>query len=106
MSASATALWRPGLLALALGACRPAVAPAPPTVSLRMQGTPPEATVVIDDEAVGTLELVTARGVALPVGLHYVTVRAEGYFPWDRRIEAKLGAGPVRLEVALTRVPD
>src|SRR5580700_3016175 len=77
-----------------------------PTVSLRMAGGPPEATVIIDEEAVGTLDLVVAHGVALPPGLHHVTVRARGSFPWDREVEAKPGSPPIRLEVALTPVPD
>jgi hypothetical protein len=80
--------------------------PSLPTVSLRMAGGPPEATVIIDEEAVGTLDLVVAHGVALPPGLHHVTVRARGYFPWDREVEAKPGSPPIRLEVALTPVPD
>jgi hypothetical protein len=77
-----------------------------PTVSLRMAGQPGDALVVIDEEAVGTLDLVSMRGVALPPGVHHVTVRASGYFPWDKEVEAKLGSGPIRLDVALTPVPD
>ncbi len=80
--------------------------PATPTVSLRMRGQPADAVVVIDDQALGTLELVMAHGVALPPGVHHVTVKADGFFPWDREVEAKLGQGPVQLEVALTPVPD
>ncbi len=76
------------------------------TVSLRMQGTPPEASVVIDEELVGQLDFVQAHGVALPPGLHHVTVKAGGYFPMDREVEAKPGSPPIRLEVALTAVPD
>jgi len=79
---------------------------AAPTVSLRMHGTPADAVVIIDDQAMGTLELVTAHGVALPPGVHHVTVKAEGYLPWDREVDAKEGAGMVKLEVALTPVPD
>jgi hypothetical protein len=85
---------------------RPAENAHRPTVSLRMQGSPPDAAVVIDEEAVGQLDFVQAHGVALPVGVHHVTVKANGYFPWDREVEAKEGAGPIRLQVALTRVPD
>lgn len=94
--------------AVALGGsgCAPAEAPARPTVSLRMHGTPGDATVVIDDQAMGTLDLVTAHGVALPPGVHHITVKADGYFPWDREVDAKLGSGIVRLEVALMPVPD
>jgi hypothetical protein len=75
-----------------------------PTVSLRMQGAPPEASVTIDDEYVGPLSVVMARGVALPVGSHRISVEAEGYFPWDKIVEAK--SGLVRLDVRLTPLPD
>jgi hypothetical protein len=80
--------------------------PKPPTVSLRMAGQPPDAAVIIDDEEVGTLDLVAAHGVALPPGVHHVTVVAHGYFPWDREVEAKLGSAPIELSVTLTPVPD
>jgi hypothetical protein len=71
-----------------------------------MHGTPADAVVIIDEEAVGTLELVQARGVALPVGVHHVTVKAQGYFPWDHELKADEGQAPIRLDVALTPVPD
>jgi hypothetical protein len=71
-----------------------------------MHGTPADAVVIIDDQALGTLELVTAHGVALPPGLHHLTVKAEGYLPWDHEVDAKEGSGMIKLEVALTPVPD
>jgi hypothetical protein len=91
---------------LAVAACRPPLVAQKPKVSLRMHGTPADAVVIIDDEAVGTLELVQARGVALPVGVHHVTVKAQGYFPWDHEVKADEGQPPIRLDVALTPVPD
>jgi hypothetical protein len=91
-------------LAAALAvACAPR---APRTVSMRMVGSPPNATVTIDDQFVGTLDVVARRGVALPPGSHRVSVEAAGYLPWDRIVEATEGSGPVRLDVQLTRVPD
>jgi hypothetical protein len=86
--------------------CEPARQASPSTVSLRMHGAPLDATVIIDDEPVGSLEFVAARGVALPPGLHHVTVEAHGYLPWDREVDAKPGSPLIALEVALTRVPD
>jgi hypothetical protein len=71
-----------------------------------MQGTPPDAVVIIDEEAVGSLDFIAAHGVALPPGVHQVTVKARGYFPWDREVQATLGGPPLRLEVALVPVPD
>lgn len=89
-------------LLLALAACGPARDAR--TVSLRMAGAPMNATVTIDDIFVGSLAVVNARGVALPVGTHRVSVEAPGYFPWDRVVEAK--DQPVRLDVRLVAVPD
>ena len=77
-----------------------------PTVSLRMTGTPPDARVTVDDQLVGTLDVVAARGVALPPGTHRISVEHAGYFPYDVVVEAKEGAGPVRIEAKLVRVPD
>ena len=94
------------MLAWSSIACQPANAPAQPTVSLRMRGAPPDAAVTIDDEPLGSFEFVGAHGVALPPGVHHVTVKAPGFFPWDREIDAKAGSGPIVLEVALLRVPD
>jgi hypothetical protein len=74
------------------------------TVSLRMGGTPPNATVTIDDQIVGSLDVVGAHGVALPPGQHRVTVEAPGYLPFDKLVDAK--DAPVRVDVALVPVPD
>jgi hypothetical protein len=95
-------------IAAGLSACAgpPAESARRPTVSLRMQGTPPDAAVIIDEETVGQLEFVAAHGVALPPGVHHVTVKATGYFPWDREVNAKEGSAPIRLDVVLTPVPD
>jgi hypothetical protein len=89
-----------------MSGCQPAQSPAGPTVSLRMRGTPADATVVIDDEAIGMLDFVAAHGVALPPGVHHVTVKALGYLPWDREVTAEIGAAPILLSVALMPVPD
>jgi hypothetical protein len=76
------------------------------TVSMRMVGGPPNASVTIDDQFVGTLDVVAARGVALPPGVHRVTVEAPGFLPWDKAIDAKDGDAVVRLEVRLLPIPD
>ncbi len=102
-----SALTRSSLLSLLLWtACAPPQSPAVPTISLRLRGTPPTATVIIDEEALGTLDFVGAHGVALPPGVHHVTVKAAGYFPSDREVNAEAGSPPVRLEVTLTPIPD
>lgn len=92
------------VFALVLAACGPARAPR--TVSLRVVGDPPDASVTIDDIHVGTLRAVAARGVALPPGTHRLTVEAPGYFPVDRLVEAREGDAPIKLELRLVPVPD
>jgi hypothetical protein len=92
----------PGLLA----ACEPAEAPSHATVSLRLQGAPPDATVVIDDQDIGPLGFVESHGVALPPGKHHISVTAPGYFPWDKAVDAKPGDPLVRFAVVLVPVPD
>src|SRR5262245_24309485 len=88
-------------IALALVA---ACAEVPTTSSLRVKGTPPDASVTIDDRYVGALAYVAARGVAMPPGKHRITVEKTGFFPWDRLVEAK--GETVYLDVTLTRIPD
>jgi len=89
-----------------VSACEPAQAPAKVTVSLRLQGNPADARVIIDDEDIGPLAVVQSRGVALPPGKHHVSVTAPGYFPWDKAVEAKPGDPLIRFAVALVPVPD
>lgn len=88
-------------LAAAEAGCTPM---ASQKVSLRMKGTPRDASVTIDDQYVGALAYVAARGVALPPGKHRITVEKTGYFPWDREVEAT--GEPIFLDVVLTKVPD
>jgi PEGA domain len=92
-------------LACVLAACGPPGAVR--TVSLRVAGAGPRnASVTVDDQFVGTLEFVQARGVALPPGVHHVTIEAPGYLPFDKAIEAREGDPPIRLDVKLVAVPD
>jgi len=90
--------------ALALAACGPAASPK--TVSMRIFGGPPNASVTVDDIFVGTLDVVSTRGVALPPGVHHVSVEAPGHLPWDKVVEAPEGSAPVRLDVKLVPIPD
>lgn len=92
--------------AVAAAACQPAATEPGPTMSLRLNGGPAEATVIVDDAAIGTLDVVEAHGVALPPGVHHLTVKAPGYFPWDREVVAQAGAPLLRLDVTLTPMPD
>jgi hypothetical protein len=76
------------------------------TISLRMTGTPVDARVTVDDQIVGTLDMVQARGVAMPPGQHRVSVEHEGYFPFDTIVDAKEGEKVLRVEAKLVPVPD
>jgi hypothetical protein len=101
---------RPELvLVLALGlstpACQSNVGRA--AVSLKMdlsRQSPGDASVFIDEEYVGPLGYVAARGVRLPVGEHRITVQRDGYFPWDRLVVAD--RQPIHLSVELEPIPD
>jgi len=86
-------------------ACSPPSASAP-TVSLRMSGAPADARVTVDDLIVGSLDMVEARGVALPPGKHRISVEAPGYFPFDTIVDAKEGEKLVRLQAKLVPIPD
>jgi hypothetical protein len=94
------------LFALALVACGAPGNGAQKSTSLRMTGTPADARVVVDDQIVGTLDMVQARGVAMPPGQHRVSVEHDGYFPFDTIVEAKEGEKFVRIEAKLVPVPD
>ncbi|MGH7329935.1 MAG: hypothetical protein ACREJX_16425 [Polyangiaceae bacterium] len=79
------------------------------TVSLHLTGTgTPGATVIVDDQLIGPLGSVRARGVALPPGRHTVTIENAGYFPFDRIVEApdNASAKPISIDVTLVKVPD
>jgi hypothetical protein len=80
----------------------------PPTTSLHVapHASPPGARVTIDDEMVGSLGMITKRGVALPPGRHRITIEAEGYLPFDAEVEAGDHGGVVDLQVELVKTPD
>lgn len=76
-------------------------------VSLNIEpepGTPADASVIINEEFVGLLGFVAARGVRLPEGEHRITVEREGYFPWDTIVVSD--RKPIHLRVRLRRIPD
>jgi hypothetical protein len=89
--------------ALALG-CGGATTAGARTVSFRIHGGPARATVTIDDRIIGPLDVVAARGVALPSGRHRVSVEADGFLPFDRIVESD--GTPIVLDVTLAPVPD
>jgi hypothetical protein len=66
--------------------------------------TPGNASVTIDEQYVGPLSYVAARGVRLKHGQHRITVEKDGYFPYDQLVEADRGT--VQIQVELTPIPD
>jgi hypothetical protein len=75
------------------------------TLTLEAKGRAPrDASVYIDEEYVGPLGYVAARGVRLPVGEHRITVTRDGYFAWDRLVTAD--RKPIQLDVDLVAIPD
>jgi hypothetical protein len=70
----------------------------------RADDTPRDASVYIDEQFVGFLGVVSARGVRLPEGEHRVTVERAGYFPWDRLVVSE--RQPLFLTVELRKIPE
>ena len=93
------------LAALCESGCTQGAGRAAVTMTLRVaKPAPRDASVIIDEEYVGPLWMVAARGVRLPVGEHRITVQKEGYFPWDKLVVAD--RQPIVLDVTLIAVPD
>lgn len=67
-------------------------------------GTPGSALVYIDEQYIGTLAAVRARGLRLPEGEHRVSVEKTGYFPYDAVVVSDLK--PIHLKVRLLRLPE
>jgi len=90
-------------LAFAL-ACGPKPRAATSFKLVTEKAAPSDASVTIDEEYIGPLGWVAARGVRLPVGEHRITIERDGYFPFDALVVA--GREPIRLRVKLVRIPD
>jgi hypothetical protein len=93
-----------GGLALALAAGCQAHRAAVSLSVARAADTPRDASVYIDEQFVGYLGVVAARGVRLPEGEHRITVEKVGYFPWDERVVSD--RKPIHLKVELRRIPE
>jgi hypothetical protein len=93
-----------GALGLCAASCFPQPRAAVSMKVVRNKKTPSDASVTIDEEYIGPLGWVAARGVRLPLGQHRITVERDGYFPYDTIITAN--DGPVRLDVTLVPIPD
>ncbi|NLE88467.1 MAG: PEGA domain-containing protein [Myxococcales bacterium] len=96
----------PALLALALaaGCATQGLRPAVSMKVERHEDTPKSALVYIDEQYIGTLGYVAARGVRLPEGEHRITVEKTGYFPYD--VVVVSDREPIHLSVRLQRLPD
>lgn len=90
------------LLLLGTLGCQPRYGPT--MTSIRMRGGPPDATVVVDDQPITSLGQVVRRGMAVLPGRHRITVEREGYFPWDKAIDAE--GDLIALEVKLVKIPE
>jgi hypothetical protein len=99
------ALLLAAVLVLSLvSGCGPSVTPAVTLKLVKAPAAPRDASVIIDEEYVGPLGIVAARGVRLPIGEHRITVEKEGYFPWDRLVVSD--REPITLQVELVAIPD
>jgi hypothetical protein len=93
------------LIVALLVACGPQPRAAVTLTLVRTKATAPgDANVYIDEELIGPLAYVAARGVRLPEGEHRITIQRTGYFPWDRIVVSDRDA--IRLDVRLRKIPD
>ncbi len=92
------------VLVLAAPACLQTPRAVVPMRLQRAGNTPRDANVTVDEEYIGPLYLIAAQGLRLPVGKHRITVTREGYFPWDRMVEAD--RSPIELAVELVPIPE
>ncbi|HEY5959568.1 MAG TPA: PEGA domain-containing protein, partial [Polyangiaceae bacterium] len=102
--ASAVHLMVMAVVAPCLGGCTFGLRSAVTVHMARVKTTPRDASVYIDEEFIGPLYYVAAHGVRLPTGKHRVSITKDGYFPWDRLVEAD--RQPISLQVDLVRIPD
>jgi PEGA domain len=91
------------LSAAALGGCQAQRAAVHLSLD-RAAETPRDASVYIDEQFVGFLGVVVARGVRLPEGQHRISVEKVGYFPWDRLVVSD--RQPIALNVELRKIPE
>lgn len=71
---------------------------------VRAHGTPADASVTIDEEYIGPLGWVAARGVRLPIGEHRISIEKTGYFAEDLLVVAD--RKPIKIEARLVPIPD
>lgn len=91
-------------LAASLAASVAGCASAAKNTSLRISGDVGDAAVTVDDQLIGTLKYVQKHGVSLPLGRHRLTVEKNGYFPFDKLVDAT--GAPVQVDVVLVPIPD
>ncbi len=74
--------------------------------SVRLQGSGPKnALVVVDEQVIGYLAEVQARGFAVLPGKHFITVKAPGYLPFDHILQTSDRQKEV-ISVQLEKWPD
>ena len=78
---------------------------APPSVMLRLSGTPGDALVTVNDRYIDKLGRVSQRGIKLPPGSYRLTVEQVGFFPHDEIVEIEADK-PRQLKVQLQPIPE
>jgi len=86
---------------LAVGGCTPleSPAPGPPPAELAVVAEPETASVYVNERFAGTATVLAARPEKLVPGVHFVTIRAPGFFPHDLRLELPPGRTTVRIRL-------
>jgi len=84
-----------------LAGCTPLddVRPPPQAAELAVVAEPENATVYVNERFAGTAQVLADRPEVLSPGVHFVTIRAPGYFPHDLRLELPPGRTTVRIRL-------
>ncbi len=90
--------------AMALGCATMGLRSVVPMKVERPEGTPKDALVYVDEQYVGTLDLVAKNGMRIPEGEHRLSVEKNGYYPYDTIIVSD--RDPIVVRVELLKLPD
>lgn len=70
----------------------------------RAPETPGSASVIVDEQYIGPLSYVAAKGIRVAAGEHRISIEKDGYFPYDQLVDAE--SGTIQLDVEMTPIPD
>jgi hypothetical protein len=90
--------------AVVLGCGAASIKKPEPRGTLRFEGNPEDAHLVVDETSLGPVSMFKEQGIKLRPGTHRIVVQKEGYFPEYRLVEVEANTVSV-VEIELREVP-